>query len=58
VPVRILGSPAGGYRCEPVGEVGAGTLSSLAHANALAVVPEDVTRVAPGDRVTCLILDA
>ncbi|MGM0385370.1 MAG: gephyrin-like molybdotransferase Glp [Actinomycetota bacterium] len=58
VPVQILGSPSGGYRCEPVGPVAMGTLSALAHANALAVIPEDVTRVAPGDQVSCLILDA
>jgi molybdopterin molybdotransferase len=58
VPVRILGTPAEGYRCEPVGPVGAGTLSSLAHANALAVVAEDTTRVEPGDELSCLILDA
>ncbi|MDX5318580.1 MAG: molybdopterin molybdenumtransferase MoeA, partial [Actinomycetes bacterium] len=58
VPVRIMGSPAEGYRCEPVGPVGAGALSALAHANALAVIPEDVTRVVPGDQVSCLILDA
>lgn len=58
VPARILGSPAEGYRCEPVGRVEAGTLAALAHANALAVVPEDVVHVLPGERITCLILDA
>lgn len=58
VPARILGSPAEGYRCEPVGDVGSGALSALAHANAFAVVPEEVTRVSPGDVVPCLILDA
>jgi len=56
VPARISGSPSGGYRCEPVGVEG--TLSGLAHSNTLAVVPEDVTTVRPGDEVSCLILDA
>lgn len=58
VLARIAGSPAEGYRCEPVGEPGEPSLSELAHANTLAVVPEDVSEVAAGDTVPCLILDA
>jgi len=54
MPARITGSPGEGYRCEP----SAGTLTGLSRSNAFAVVPEDVSVVAAGDAVSCLILDA
>lgn len=54
VPVILEGTPTGGYRSE----VTAPTLVGLADANALAVVPEGVTAVAPGDLLDCVILDA
>lgn len=58
VRVRLVGSPADGYRATPAGAPHALYVSELARANALAVVPEDVTDVAPGDELSCLILDA
>ena len=51
------GSPAEGYRAEPVGAPAALLLSALARSNALAVVPEAVTDVRAGDRLHCLLLD-
>jgi molybdopterin molybdotransferase len=39
------------------GPQGSGMLTSMAHAHVLAVVPEDVTRVAPGEEVDAIILD-
>jgi molybdopterin molybdotransferase len=40
----------------PVGAQGSHLVADLAAATCLAVVPEDVTRVAPGDRLRCLPL--
>lgn len=54
MPVTIMGTATGGYRCVPVGE----NLTNLAQANALAVVPEQVAGVPVGFQVDCLILDA
>ena len=39
-----------------LGAAGLGILTSVALANALAVVPEDVAVIEPGDEATCLIL--
>ncbi|WP_341359018.1 gephyrin-like molybdotransferase Glp [Georgenia sp. M64] len=58
VRVQVTGGPAEGYRAQPVGAPAALLLSALARSNALAVVPEDVTDVRPGDRLHCLLLDA
>ncbi|HLV04991.1 gephyrin-like molybdotransferase Glp [uncultured Georgenia sp.] len=57
VRVTLAGSPAEGYRATPVGDPGRLLLSALARSNALAVVPEDVTDIAPGTRLSCLVLD-
>lgn len=56
VPVTLTGSPADGYLADPVGD--AGSLGSLAAANALLVVAEDITRVRAGDALACLLLDS
>ena len=40
----------------PVGAQGSHLAADLATATCLAVVPEDVTRVEPGDELTCEIL--
>jgi molybdopterin molybdotransferase len=57
VPVHVSGAPREGYRAEPVGRASALLVSALARANALAVVPEDVTEVRAGDTLHCLVLD-
>ena len=64
---RGFGSPAGkrqfvraSYEAavvSPVGGHGSHLLGDLAAANALIVVPEDVTEVAPGDTVQVMLLD-
>jgi molybdopterin molybdotransferase len=41
----------------PLGAQGSHLLTDLAEANCLAVVPEDVTQVRPGDPLRCLVLD-
>ena len=38
------------------GPQGSGILTSMALANALAVVPEDVPAIEPGDEVECMLL--
>ncbi|MFC7404811.1 gephyrin-like molybdotransferase Glp [Georgenia alba] len=58
VRVRLTGSPREGYRAEPVGAADKLLLTGLARANALAVVPEDMDAVEPGERLHCLLLDA
>jgi molybdopterin molybdotransferase len=45
------------YYVSLTGPQGSGILTSMAQANALAVVPEDVPAVEPGDEVECLLLD-
>lgn len=57
VRATLSGSPQEGYRAEPVGAPGKPLLSALARADALAVVPEDVTYVGPGTTLHCLLLD-
>lgn len=57
VLARLAGSPAEGYSCEPVGEPGAAGLAALSRSNTFAVVAEEVTEVAAGDSVTCLVVD-
>lgn len=54
VPVRVSGSPSGGYRAEPTGR----GLLALSQANGLAVVPEDVAEVLAGSQLSCMLLDA
>jgi molybdopterin molybdotransferase len=39
------------------GAQGSGILTSMAAANALAVVPEDVAEISAGDEVDCMVLD-
>ncbi len=46
-----------GAHVAPVGGHGSHLMGDLAEANALIVVPEDVTWVAPGDQVQVLVLD-
>lgn len=58
VPAVLTGSPDEGYEALPVAEdPGRLSLSALAGANALAVVPEGQEVVAPGSRVHCLVLE-
>jgi molybdopterin molybdotransferase len=45
------------YVAEPATGQGSHLAAQLAHANALAVVPESVTEVAPGDVLDCLVLE-
>jgi molybdopterin molybdotransferase len=45
------------YVAEPATGQGSHLAAQLAHANALAVVPEDVTEVADGDVLDCLVLE-
>ena len=47
----------GRYYAALTGPQGSGMLTSMASANALAVVPEDVPLVAAGDEVECVLLD-
>jgi molybdopterin molybdotransferase len=44
------------YYASLTGPQGSGILTSMALANALAVVPEDVPAIEPGDEVECLVL--
>ena len=57
VPATLHGDPREGYRVSTIGDPLMPGIGHLASANAFAVVPEDVTRVAPGDRVACMVLD-
>ena len=52
----ILTEQDGQYHASLTGPQGSGILTSMALANALAVVPEDVAAIEPGDEVTCFIL--
>ena len=54
VPVTLRKGEDGGSTCEPVGHPARPTLKDLAGADALAVVPEDVDAVAPGDELDCV----
>ena len=52
-----LGVEQGAYVVTPVSGTGSHLLAGMARANALAVVPEDVERVAAGDPVEVLVLE-
>ena len=54
----ILTQQGGRHYASLTGPQGSGILTSMALANALAVVPEDVPAIEPGDEVECLLLDA
>jgi molybdopterin molybdotransferase len=47
----------GRYVVTPVGGAGSHLVAGLAHANALIVVPEDVTELASGDAVDVMVLE-
>ena len=47
----------GAYRVSPVSGPGSHLLAGMARANALAIVPEDVTRVEAGQPVEVLVLE-
>jgi len=47
----------GRYYASLTGPQGSGVLTSMSLANALAVVPEDVSAVEPGDEVTVIMLE-
>lgn len=53
----IVSQRGGRYRVSLTGPQGSGILTSMALANALAVVPEDVPAIEPGDEVECLLLE-
>ena len=57
VRVQIIENANGLPVARSVGEQGAGVLSSLASADALLVVPEELERVAPGTRLQAITLD-
>jgi molybdopterin molybdotransferase len=52
----IVTEREGRHYASLTGPQGSGILTSMALANALAVVPEDVAAVEPGDEVECLLL--
>lgn len=56
VPVLLTGNP-GHYRGEVLGRHPQARLAALARANAFAVVPEDVTTVAPEAMLHCMVLE-
>jgi molybdopterin molybdotransferase len=53
----ILTQRDGRWHAALTGPQGSGMLSSMAAANAFAIIPEDVPLVAPGDEVECMLLD-
>jgi len=53
----ILSQRDGRYHASLTGPQGSGILTSMALANALAVVPEDVRAIEPGDEVACLVIE-
>ena len=53
----IVSQRDGRYYASLTGPQGSGILTSMAQANALAVVPEEVAAVEVGDEVECLLLD-
>ena len=53
----ILSQREGRYYASLTGPQGSGILTSMALANAFAVVPEDVAAIEPGDEVECLLLE-
>jgi molybdopterin molybdotransferase len=54
----ILAQRAGAWHAALTGPQGSGILTSMGAANALAIVPENVAIVNPGDEVECILLDA
>jgi len=52
----VLTQRDGRYYASLTGPQGSGILTSMALANALAVCPEDVRAIEPGDEVECLVL--
>lgn len=56
VPVLLTGTPDEGYRAAPTGD--RTFLSSMARANALVVVPQDVGHVVAGDRLAAMVLES
>lgn len=60
LPVYVTGTPNEGYQLFPVGDPTRAeslTMGALSAANALAVVPEDMTEVGIGQTLYCLVLD-
>ena len=53
----ILTERDGRWHAALTGPQGSGILTSMAEANALAVVPENVAGIEPGDEVDCILLD-
>jgi molybdopterin molybdotransferase len=53
----IVSQRDGRYYASLTGPQGSGILTSMSLANALAIVPEDVPAVAPGDEVSAIMLD-
>ncbi|MFT3944503.1 MAG: molybdopterin molybdotransferase MoeA [Ancrocorticia sp.] len=58
--VRVALSPDGerGFTCAPVPRGDKNLLSGLVSADGLAIIPEGVTTVAPGDELECLVFQA
>lgn len=57
VRVRLEPAEGGPALAKIAGEQGAGVLSSLATADALMIVPEEIERVRPGTRLRAILLD-
>jgi len=57
VRVETEGRPEGGYLAYLTGEQGSGILSSMVHANGVAIIPEDASHVPAGTRVQVMMLD-
>ncbi len=53
----VVSGSVGGFTVAPVGGNGSHLVNDLSVANALAVVPEDVSRVEEGDTVRCMLLE-
>jgi molybdopterin molybdotransferase len=57
VRVALSRDASGQAQVHPVGGHGSHLVADLATANALAVVPEQTTRVVPGDTLRCMVLE-
>lgn len=57
VRARLERRPDGGAAVTPIGGQGSHLVADLAESTCLAVVPEPVTQVRPGDPLRCLLLD-
>lgn len=53
----VLDDGPGGAVFTPLGRSGSHLAAALARATCLAVVPEDLTQVAPGDTLRCMVLE-